>query len=89
MLECIEEVSPTDPKLQDLHYTEQQQEIREVTQCGSNTHRVAEAGSLNPDQGVTVMIICIQKSVDKGNTMGHTVTQYIMRLYSVWGEVTG
>jgi len=60
-----EGAGPTDPKLQDLHDTGQQQGIREESQWGFSTDGVADVGGLVPNQHVFAMNIYEQKCVDK------------------------
>jgi hypothetical protein len=44
-----EETGSTDPKLQILHVTRQQQDIQEESQRGPSTDRIAEARGLTPE----------------------------------------
>jgi hypothetical protein len=50
LMECMKE--PTDPKLQALHDTGQQQDLQEESQRDSSIDRVAEARGLVPDQQI-------------------------------------
>lgn len=60
----------TDPKLQCLYFTGQQQDI-----LSSSVDRVLEARGFVPDQQVIKINICMKRSMDKGYIVGHTVTQ--------------
>lgn len=49
---------PTDPKLQEFHDAEQQQDIQQEFQWSCSADRVAEARGLTPDKQVIAMDTC-------------------------------
>jgi hypothetical protein len=55
---AYEGVGPADPKLRDLHDTEQQQDTWEESQWGSCTDSIAEARGFEPAQWLIAMDIC-------------------------------
>jgi hypothetical protein len=89
-----EGANSTNPKLQNLHDTGQQQDIWEESQWGYSIDRVVEARGLVPDRGVIVKNICKQRSVDKrvyGGTQCETLHFYnnIFIFFFVGGHCTG
>jgi hypothetical protein len=81
---------PTDPKLQDLHDTEQPEDIRTESHWCSSIDRVAVAWGLIPDW-VIAMNIFRQRSVDK---RVHCDTLQLLHWddffsLTVWGRLPG
>jgi hypothetical protein len=78
---------PTDPKLQDLYDTGQQ-DIWEESQGGSSTDSIAEARGLVPDYCVVAVNICKQKVCGgKGRLMdklSHTTASTMRFFFSCW-----
>jgi hypothetical protein len=85
---------PTDPKLQNLYDTGQQQDIQKKSQWGSSIDKVAEAKGLLLDHLVTVMNTGKQRSVDKRlyipwDTLWHTTASTMRICFSFVGWRAG
>jgi hypothetical protein len=60
-----EGAGPPEPKLQDLHDSEQQQDIREESRWGSSIDGVTGARGFKPDQQLTAINICNSSCLGK------------------------